>query len=222
MGRKNRAVQRSRKKRRSPGHANREERNPGVISIWRTLDQRYSETLRDVTEQVDQDNDEHEVFSRIATSHRVFLLDPRRSRRELSKGFEAGFNIASAISEARDVCARDTAVGSLGELSVRRSKYLMAEIESNQIREESRAVKEVLNQEGARGFKSEKIRRAGGHVIFIAEFSKEIMHLDDPERARYLKDSAIEQLDLYLSTHTETDFCAMSFGRPMVSRNHRS
>lgn len=196
---------------RASSRANREARQPNVISVWRMVDDKFSSVIADCVHAVNADFETLPLFERVPSSHKVFILDPRRTKHSLAKGFEAGFNMRTTIDRVGEIAVNQPQA-SLGEVHIRRGRHLMTYISSPQLDAETRAAKEVLAEEGAKGFQSRKVlRSAGGAVIYLGQLSEGVRQLE-PDEGREIRNMIIDQVDLAFAMQSEVDLSAVTFG----------
>lgn len=159
----------SRKKRRVYGPADRETRANKIMSVSRMVDGEQSQALAATVGSLDFD-EENLRYKKVPGVHRVFLLDPRLTNRHFKRGFEQGFNFARALQRMKDKSREqdDTVDVALGDVVIRDRKHVLGTIESEQLQEETIAIKRQLGDEGLKGMRGTRALRSAHHMIYLA------------------------------------------------------
>jgi hypothetical protein len=195
------------------GRANREQRN-AVLSAWRHINPEYSDVIYGAVHEAGQDIDlGFSLFKRIPHSHRAFILDPRRMRGRLARGYEPGFNLRNVADQIQDT-SQTSIEGSIREPLMRRSKHLLAPVKSTELDEEIRGAKRLLAEEGARGFNDPKVQRSAGAMIYLGQIDERIREIPKGERLEIAR-TVIDGIDMML-TQSSLDMNHVPFGEMRV------
>lgn len=162
------------------------------------LDGEYSAVIAGVLHEVENEYDfDGPLFSKIPSTHKLFVVDPRRTQFRFARGFEAGFNIARAANRIQKAEA-DEITGHLGRPFQKGSRHMLSRFTSRELEEEVRAAKITLAEEGARGFQNPKVQRAGGASLYLAGFSPQVRQIP-AEHRKTMIDEVLDMTDVMLA-----------------------
>lgn len=147
--------------RRFSSEANREKRNNRVIKAFRLVDKESSSLISGIVRELES-SESLPKLKVIRNTHQAFLLDPHSVNRQMSMGFNLGFHAAVAIEKARQSSsyAEKSVPAKIGEFAIvgdgkNRRRYVIAYLESVQLKEERRLLYESLAKHGFFGFKQQ-------------------------------------------------------------------
>lgn len=190
---------RSRKRRRSYGDANQEQRKK-AFEIYRTVSRISSESVfaaltLELTGKP-QGFEEYPPVSQYNIKHRATILDPRVMKDKFGRGFESGFNFSQSLHSIREqfggVEQYDVEIEEVAVVGLRnRRRLIVAVIADERLRKEQAAIRKSLADAGVRGFRGKNSNAPDttniplailqGHLASDSELAKNMPSVPEEE-----------------------------------------
>lgn len=196
------------------GQADKEKRSSKVIQAWRMMDPEISSRLSGTMHELERDGAIPHL-TQIWNAHKVPIVDPRLVKKEMSAGFELGFNTRRAIDDIyrnveEEVFGPTAKLGNIAIKGTPNKRLITVELDSPDIVSERSAAYSVLGEVGMRGFQNERrIRRKCSNVeIVLAKTIAPVkpdakIYIDDldPSTFEVSQESTIEAVSDALMIH---------------------
>jgi hypothetical protein len=136
--------------------ANRDLKDGKILKVFRHVNTDNSAQIGGVIHDWEREGEFPELKN-IPRRHTAYLLDPRLMYRKFNGGFIAGYNFHRAqerIAEPNRIAADPTIPAKIGSVSItgHNRKVVIAELESEALLAERRAIYEVLGEAGIKSF----------------------------------------------------------------------